>query len=595
MTKHSPRTASSIFLKGFKEPYLRSNDRPFIKLLNWYTGFGKTYTAAAFSIELFANCDVIPVFIAPLQSLVGGFSDELAKHQKKGGEYADEIESAIRERGYSIPVHRLYSIEYHLNDRSFFQACLQLVGWLERHQSLFPRLETSAKYADTDKSVRARVNELRQKALYCEQSNFLTMATSDDTYEDTRTAYIKAAQRARTLADSLVWRLIKLDVETRHLKQDADRFMRAKEVAELVRRLHPLQAFLDNPGVIVSTASKAQVGHQVYGPDGKGGFKAHKYDNLPLFLEELNRDGSYFGQLVSGRPDSARVVTFVDEEEDSYWYLFDQRKSVVNSGGRNDLNLVISEFFQYFDLRWPMAFERLRRDGPTDLALATKVYDHLEHFAQVSKAVEDEFAMEVSRTSAKYINDARRVEILRKHLTAQAPATAKRFDDNELQLVTVWAGAFVPKIILNDSYEGIEDAIAAQDGYLAERREEGSKGRFLSKGREFNLLPYYISMFKPEHAKHGERVGLRMPVQDCGTYVRVFVPPEGGVSGSGDALSGMRDVMHFDASGALTMAGLLDLPLVHLYLHTMTNGVLVGGDNSKMSVLEKLARLALEN
>lgn len=168
-------------------------------------------------------------------------------------------------------------------------------------------------------------------------------------------------------------------------------------------------------------------------------------------------------------------------------------------------------------------------------------------------------------------------------------------DQATRERLTVWAGAFVPKIILNDAYEGIEHAIAAQDGHLAERREEGSKARFLSKGREFNLLPYYISMFKPEHAKHGERVGLRMPVQDCGTYVRVFVPPEGGVSGSGDALSGMRDVMHYGAGGALTMAGLLDLPLVQLYLHTMTNGVLVGGDNSKMSVLEKLARLALEN
>lgn len=161
--------------------------------------------------------------------------------------------------------------------------------------------------------------------------------------------------------------------------------------------------------------------------------------------------------------------------------------------------------------------------------------------------------------------------------------------------LTVWAGAFVPKIILNDAYESVEHAIAAQDGYLAERREEGSKARFLSKGREFNLLPYYISMFKPEHAKHGERIGLRMPVQDCGTFVRVFVPPEGGISGSGDALSGMRDVMHYGVDGALTMAGLLDLPLVQLYLHTMTNGVLVGGDNSKMSVLEKLARLSVEN
>lgn len=161
--------------------------------------------------------------------------------------------------------------------------------------------------------------------------------------------------------------------------------------------------------------------------------------------------------------------------------------------------------------------------------------------------------------------------------------------------LTVWAGAFVPKIILNDAYESIEHAIAAQDCYLAERREQGSKGRFLSKGREFNLLPYYISMFKPEHAKHGERVGLRMPVQDCGEFVRIFVPPEGGISGSGDSLSGMRDVMHYGADGSLTKAGLMDIPLIQLYLHTMTNGVLVGGDNSKMSMFEKLARLALEN
>lgn len=168
-------------------------------------------------------------------------------------------------------------------------------------------------------------------------------------------------------------------------------------------------------------------------------------------------------------------------------------------------------------------------------------------------------------------------------------------DQATKERLTVWAGAFIPKIILNDTYEGIEHAIAAQDGYLAERREAGSKGQFLSKGREFNLLPYYISMFKPEHAKHGERIGLRIPVQDCSTFVRVFVPPEGGISGSGDALSGMRDVMHYDHRGVLTIAGLLDLPLVQLYLHTMTNGVLVGGDNSKMSVLEKLVRLALEN
>ncbi|MDP3108663.1 hypothetical protein [Hydrogenophaga sp.] len=428
-----PRTATAIFEKGFKEPFLRSSERPFVKLLNWYTGFGKTYTAAAFSIELFIKCDVIPVFIAPLQSLVAGFSEEVVQHQKSR-EYADEIEAAVLARGAQVPVHRLYSIEYHLNDRSFFQACLALVAWLEHHRDVSVRMEVSAKQAETDKGMRARLNELRQKAMFCEQSSFLGMSPSDDTYEDTRGAYIKAAQRARSLADSMVWKLIQLDIETRSQKRDDDRLMGVREISELVRRLHPLQAFLDNPGIIVSTASKAQVGHKVYGADGKGGFKAHKFDNLPLFLEELNRDDSPFGRMVSGRPDSARVVTFVDEEEDSYWYLFDQRKSVVNSGGRNDLNLVITEFFQYFDLKWPMAFEELRRDGPR-LELATKVYENLESFAKVSQAVEDDFVIEADRTGAKYIADLRRVEILRTHLTARYAATASRFNDTELLTV----------------------------------------------------------------------------------------------------------------------------------------------------------------
>jgi hypothetical protein len=433
MTVKKSRTSSDIFKKGFKEPYLRANEKSFIKLLNWYTGFGKTYTAGVFSVDLFVNCDVIPVFIAPLQSLVAGFSDEVGKHQKSR-EYADEIEAAIRARGAAVPVHRLYSIEYHLNDKSFFKACLALVNWLQSNPAVCARMEQSAKQADTDKGVRAKLTELRSKAAVCEASNFLAMSQSDDTYEDTRAAYLKAAQRARSLADALTWRLIRLDVESRPKERDEDRFMRQREVAEMVRRLHPLQAFLDNPGVIVSTASKAQVGHKVYAADDKGGFKSHDFDNLPLFLEELNRDGSRLGRMVSRRPDSARVVTFVDEEEDSYWYLFDRRKSVVNSGGRNDLNIVISEFFQYFDLKWPMAFERLERDGPR-LGLANKVYEHLEHFAKVSKSVEDEFDLEASRTGAKYIPDARRVEILRTHLAAQYPSTANRFEDDELLCV----------------------------------------------------------------------------------------------------------------------------------------------------------------
>jgi len=167
-------------------------------------------------------------------------------------------------------------------------------------------------------------------------------------------------------------------------------------------------------------------------------------------------------------------------------------------------------------------------------------------------------------------------------------------DRDSAERLTVWAGAFVPRIILNNQYAGIEAALAAQDKFLAGQRAEGG-GRYYSKGREFNLLPYYMSMYRPGDAVRGERTGTRIPVQDCGAFLRVFVPPEGGINGSGDSLSGMRDVMLYAADGVPVESGLLDRRLVQLYLHTMTNGVLVGGDNSKMSVLEKLARLALEN
>jgi len=153
----------------------------------------------------------------------------------------------------------------------------------------------------------------------------------------------------------------------------------------------------------------------------------------------------------------------------------------------------------------------------------------------------------------------------------------------------------VPKIILNHSYETVEAAIGVQTRYLQDRKAQGYKGRLLSKGKEYNLLPYYISMYKIEQAKRGERIGKKIPLQDCGPFVRFFVPPAGEINGSGDTLSGMRDIMHYSHDGTVTQSGLLDLSLVKMYLHTMTNGILVGGDNSKMSVLQKLARLTLEN
>lgn len=161
--------------------------------------------------------------------------------------------------------------------------------------------------------------------------------------------------------------------------------------------------------------------------------------------------------------------------------------------------------------------------------------------------------------------------------------------------LTAWWGAIVPRIILNDAYPSVESALGAQTPTLQRKREAGETARYYSKGREFNLLPYYMSMYGPEHQVRGERTGTKIALQDCGMFVRVFVPPAGGIVGTGDALSGMRDLMVYGVDDKPKQSNLLEHRLTQTYLHALTNGVLVAGDNSKMSILEKLVRLTLEN
>lgn len=427
MKRNKNRTETEIFQVGFLKPFLQASDRPFIKQLNWFTGFGKTYTAAVFAIDLFVKADVIPVFIAPLQSLVKGFSDDVQKHNV-ARDRADEIEALLLERGAGVPVHRLYSRDYHQNDRTFFDAVIKLHDWLVGNAAVFAALERNDR-GDAKNSFAARVADMRRKSRVCLESSFHDLAPSDDTYADAHAAYLKSASRALSLADSITRRLVALDVDNRTSNPTALRIMTAPSVADMVRRLQPLQVFLDDPGIIVSTASKSQVQQQVYAYDSKAGKNRWiTFESLPEFLKDLNKDDSALGRMVSKRPDSARVVMFVDEEEDSYWYLFDQRKSVVNSEGRNDLNVVITEFFTFLDLRWPISFEK----PGADYSLAHKVFFHLERIAAVSQAVWREFELEKTAARAKHLPDARRVEIFRREFENANPALIGKWTDGEL-------------------------------------------------------------------------------------------------------------------------------------------------------------------
>lgn len=417
------RIAEDIYRLGFREAFIRSKGRPFIKYLNWYTGFGKTHNASVFGIELLLDCGVIPVFIAPLQSLVSGFEAQV-RAQASATDYADRIEALVKASSKPVAVHRLYSREYHVEDRSFFEACTRLADWLNANPDIRRRMERERRNPSAS-TMEDALHEMRKHAAHCAKSSVLQMRPTEDSYDDEVAAYKKRANAALTAATRLTKRLVQLDIDARSQLRPEPNIMAALPVADMIRRLFPLQAFFDNPGIIVSTASKARMSQEVYVPGEDGKLKWEKFDTLPLFLKALNEPDSSVAKRL-GKPLGQRVVTFVDEEEDAYWFLFKERKSVLNSEGRNDLNSVITEFFTLLDLKWPRAFEH------DSERLARKVFDHLEAIAEASPDAEREFSEELLRRKTKHLPDSFRVQTLRSKLRHQA---AEAFTDEDLLLV----------------------------------------------------------------------------------------------------------------------------------------------------------------
>lgn len=430
-THATPRSRDNraLYAQGFQAPFAQAQCRPFIKLLNWYTGIGKTYNAARFSLELWVQHGVIPVFIAPLQSLVGQFASEVHSQLRARDDsgYEAALEALMAQRGWQVPLYRLYSDDALKNDRSFYAACLALVAWLQAQPDTVQHVEHAVK----GEALQPTLQALHKNASYCAQAPFLQMSRSDDLYDAAVEAYGDKAAKVLADAKKITWKLARCAVQRQGQGHKAPAFWQAQPVVQMVQWLYPLQAFLERPGIILSTASKARVQQKVWMPDKERGARTVQWADLPTFLYALNEESSGLGQRISGQLDGVRAVTFVDEEEDAYWYLFESRKSQVNAGGRNELNLVISEFFQFFDLHWPSGFVQLLRDGPRT-ELARKVYEHLEDFAAISSAVERAWTQEKAHTGVQLLRPARKLELYRQVLQAHDEKLSARLSDAEL-------------------------------------------------------------------------------------------------------------------------------------------------------------------
>jgi hypothetical protein len=166
-------------------------------------------------------------------------------------------------------------------------------------------------------------------------------------------------------------------------------------------------------------------------------------------------------------------------------------------------------------------------------------------------------------------------------------------DESSKRFLRRYTGAIVPKIILNTRYQGIEQAIDA-----ISRAGALSPAGIYSRSSEHSLLPYYTPpMPKEPRAQNWRGTAF---IEDRGAFVRYFVPSLQAANAS-MGFSNMHDLMVYDIAApglappvpfASIDSGLLEEPLIQLYLSTLTCGVLRLNDNSKASLLEKIARLA---
>lgn len=146
-----------------------------------------------------------------------------------------------------------------------------------------------------------------------------------------------------------------------------------------------------------------------------------------------------------------------------------------------------------------------------------------------------------------------------------------------------FSGSFIPKVLLNDKYVTIESALTA----MAEGGAISEKGVF-SRGRKWSLFPFYTPPDRVGTVLRNWRSALF--AEDRQAYLRYFSPSSMPLRAK-PGFSNLHDLMVFRGDMPIS-SGLPAHHLIAVYLTCLTNGVARINENSKTSLLEKIARMA---
>lgn len=146
------------------------------------------------------------------------------------------------------------------------------------------------------------------------------------------------------------------------------------------------------------------------------------------------------------------------------------------------------------------------------------------------------------------------------------------FDRNEQVLLSSYNSARIPKIVGN----------AKLDNIAAAERAQNQLSRQATTPADI-VLPYYIARKKQRH----------IYLQKCENDLLCFVTTLGNVNQNIEKQNLIYNILTFDENGNILDA--LDQKVTDLYLKSFTKDVLKINEYSKSSLLEKVARIYIEN
>ena len=420
MNDHQARThyGAEVFDRSFKRDFMRahSKNKCFVKHVNLFTGFGKTHQSASFAIDTLRSFgDVYSIFLVPTQAIAAGVQESLEQQPRDwSDQYALALEEAADRAGLKIPIYRIYSMEYLRKQADFHSALISFGEYLRSNPQILQAIKGLEKKPEA-RSPLDHVTKMMKDAKGCLNSPVMVAAQDVDTTDENEHWFDIMGKSAYSEADWLMKKLVQLRMKKDKTVIDAKCFSRP-HIAGLFRKILPVQAFVDEPGIIVTTASKAMTQVSACFALDEGKIVSQDYVNLPAFVKAASNPDSHLGSAIKRNKDAAQFLIFIDEEEESYWYKFDSHLSQVNKEGDNDLNEVLSQFLKLNDINLHDGF-----GAYGDKKLAQKIYRDIKSIAAVSL----EFTDALTKKNSGIPPDDIRADRLRAEYTSVAQGVAE--------------------------------------------------------------------------------------------------------------------------------------------------------------------------